>query len=74
MCQLSGAFSELVQDLNLFKRLQNDPTKDTPINELEDYLYRCNNLKDGLVRIQDALEQTSVSALSEGKPESFSDS
>jgi hypothetical protein len=72
MCRLYGAFSELLQDLNLFKLLQKDSTKDTPIDELENHLARCNNLKESLVRIQDAVEQTPVPALSEGKLKSYS--
>lgn len=67
MCRLFSALTEVAQDLNLFKRLQKDSTKDVPIDELENYLTTCNDLKNSLMSIQDAVEQTPVPALSKGE-------
>lgn len=69
MCRLSGAFVEIVQDVNIFRALQKVDAKETPIRELENCLARCNILKDSLLQIQDAIERTPVSALCKGEVE-----
>lgn len=66
-CQISSAFTEVAQDLKVYRNLQKRDTKSMPINEVEHCIAKSNTLKEKLLRIEAALESTSLPALRQGQ-------
>jgi len=63
-CRLSGAFTEVIMDLDIFKRLQK---RETPISEVENFLKNLHSTKEELLCIEVALNSTPMSALRRGE-------
>lgn len=67
MCRISSAFAEIIYDLNVFKDVQGQDPKETPLDEVEGTLRDCNAFNDRLWQILEAIEPTPVPALRKGK-------
>ena len=64
VCRLSGAFTEVVMDLNVIKGLQK---RETPINEVESCLKNLHSMKEKLLCTERALNSTPMPALRRGE-------
>jgi len=64
VCRLSGAFTEVIMDLNVIKGLQK---RETPINEVESCLKNLHSVKEKLLCTERALNSMPMSALRGGE-------
>ncbi len=71
MSRVSSAFTEIIYDLNVFRDIQGQVPKETPLDAVEGRSRDCNTFKDNLWKVLGDIEATPVPVLRKGESHVF---